>query len=54
MEQCSEPGCDKPATVRVFVPWDEDRDVCTDHGRTLVQQEGVVAEPKEGVEEEWQ
>jgi hypothetical protein len=52
MQQCAEPGCDRPATVRVFVPWEDDRDVCTAHARALVQQDGVVAEPRADVDDE--
>lgn len=43
--ECAEEGCSDPAEIRVYVPWDEDRDVCAAHARTLVQKEGVVAEP---------
>lgn len=50
---CSEEGCENPAAVRLYVPWDDDRVVCTAHGRALVQQDGVVAEPLEGSGEDW-
>lgn len=45
---CTEDDCDRPAAVRLHVPWADDRDVCTAHARSLVQQDGVVAEPLEG------
>lgn len=54
MAQCTEAGCENAAAVRLHIPWDADRDVCTSHGRALVQQEGVVAIPLEGSEEDWQ
>ena len=54
MAECAEPGCPRPAAVRLYVPWAEDRDVCTAHARALVQQDGVVAEPLEGAEDDWQ
>lgn len=44
-ERCSEAGCDRPVAVRVFVPWEADRNVCLAHGRAIATQEGVVAEP---------
>ena len=53
MDVCRADGCDEPAAVRVYVPWEADRDVCTGHARAIVQQDGVVAEPLEGAEEEW-
>lgn len=45
MGECSEPACTRPASVRLYVPWAEDRNVCAAHGRALVQRDGVVAEP---------
>ncbi|WP_372909993.1 hypothetical protein [Salinigranum sp.] len=53
MATCHEAGCENEAAVRVYVPWEEDRDVCTAHARVIVQQDGVVAEPLEGSEENW-
>lgn len=50
---CSEEDCDRPAAVRLYIPWAEDRDVCTAHGRALVQQQGVVAVPLEDGPDEW-
>ena len=54
MDVCSEDGCDETAAVRVYVPWAEDRNVCTGHARVIVKQDGVVAEPLEGAEKDWQ
>lgn len=51
MADCAEEGCDRPAAVRVYVPWAADRDVCAAHGRALATRDGVVAEPLEGDEE---
>jgi hypothetical protein len=53
MDQCAEDGCDRPAAVRVYVPWEADRNVCTAHGRAIARQDGVVAEPLEGAEDDW-
>lgn len=53
MATCSEPDCDREATVVVYVPWDEDRVVCAAHARAIATQDGVVAEPLEGADEEW-
>ncbi|GAA5041075.1 hypothetical protein ACFFQF_01880 [Haladaptatus pallidirubidus] len=47
---CSENDCGNEAAVRLHIPWDEDREVCTAHARVLAQQDGVVAEPLEGVD----
>lgn len=48
---CAEEGCDRPAAVRLHIPWDENREVCTAHARALAQQDGIVAEPLSDVEE---
>lgn len=53
VSECSEAGCTERAAVRLYVPWDADRDVCTAHARALVQQDGVVAEPLEGAADDW-
>ncbi|MFB6207637.1 MAG: hypothetical protein ABEJ05_14035 [Haloglomus sp.] len=50
---CDEAGCDREAAVRLRIPWDEDREVCTAHARGVATQDGVVAEPIEGTEDEW-
>lgn len=54
MVECSEADCENPAAVRLHIPWTEDRDVCTAHARAKVQRDGVVAEPLEGSESDWQ
>ena len=54
MSECPETGCSKPAAVRLYVPWAADRDVCPAHGRALVQQAGVVAEPLADAAENWE
>jgi hypothetical protein len=40
-----ESDCSEPAAVRLHVPWDENREVCTAHARVLAQKEGIVADP---------
>ena len=54
MSTCAEPGCDAEAAVRLYVPWADDRDVCTAHARALAQRDGVVAEPLPGAGDDWQ
>ncbi|ADQ66793.1 hypothetical protein C499_03508 [Halogeometricum borinquense DSM 11551] len=53
MNSCAESGCEERAAVRIYVPWDADRDVCAGHARVLVQQDGVVAEPLDGGDDNW-
>lgn len=53
MNACAEEGCDGRAAVRLHIPWDANREVCTAHARSLAQQAGVVAEPLEDAEEDW-
>lgn len=53
MTQCAENNCENSAAVRLHIPWTENREVCTAHARSLVQQDGVVAEPLDGAEENW-
>ncbi|MFC7080345.1 hypothetical protein [Halorussus caseinilyticus] len=43
--ECAESGCSESATVRLHVPWAENREVCAGHARVLVRQDGVVADP---------
>lgn len=52
MTRCAEDGCEARATVRLHVPWAEDRSVCAAHARGLATRDGVVAEPLEGADEE--
>jgi hypothetical protein len=54
MVACAEAGCERPAAVRLHVPWDTNREVCTAHARALVQQDGIVAEPLSDAAEDWQ
>ncbi|MCQ4333594.1 hypothetical protein KM295_08920 [Natronomonas sp. F2-12] len=51
--ECSEPGCERPAAVRLCIPWDENRDVCTAHARGLAQTDGIVPRPLEDADSEW-
>ena len=53
MPECAEPGCDRPAAVRLYIPWDADREVCTAHARSIATQDGVVAEPLESAADDW-
>ncbi len=48
--ECAEDDCENEAAVRLHIPWDENRVVCTGHARVLARQDGVVAEPLEGVD----
>lgn len=51
--ECTEDDCSDPAAVRLHVPWAENREVCAAHARVLAQQDGVVAEPLAGRDDEW-
>lgn len=53
MTQCEESDCENAAAVRLHIPWAANKEVCTAHARALVQQNGVVAEPLDGTEEDW-
>lgn len=53
MDRCAEADCDRPAAVRIHVPWAEDRDVCAAHARSLASSDGVVAEPLDDADEEF-
>lgn len=53
MPVCAEDGCDDPAAVRLYVAWGTDREVCPAHARGLARQDGVVAEPLPGTDDEW-
>jgi len=52
-ESCAEADCDRPAAVRLHVPWAENRVVCAAHARALATQDGVVAEPLPDAADEW-
>ena len=51
--ECTEEECDCEAAVMLYVPWAEDRPVCTAHGRALVQRDGVVAMPLADAADDW-
>ncbi len=53
MAECAEGGCERTAAVRLRIPWGADRAVCVPHARVAARQDGVVAEPMDGREEEW-
>lgn len=50
---CAESGCTRKPAVRLHVPWEENRTVCQACARSLVQQDGVVAEPLEENGDAW-
>jgi hypothetical protein len=52
MATCTEEGCAEAATVRLYIPWDDDREVCLGHARVWAQKDGVVADPLEAADEE--
>lgn len=52
MVTCAEDGCAEAATVRLHVPWAENRLVCLGHARVWAQKEGVVADPLDSADEE--
>lgn len=54
MVECSEESCDEEAAVELHIPWAENRVVCTGHARVLSRQDGVVADPLDGSENDWQ
>jgi hypothetical protein len=51
--ECTEPDCQSPAAVRLHIPWEENRAVCTAHARVMVQSDGIVAEPLGDADAEW-
>lgn len=53
MTQCAEDDCENSAAVRLYIPWTENRDVCTAHARVLVQKDGIVAAPLDDATENW-
>jgi hypothetical protein len=50
--ECTEPDCSEPGAVRLHVPWDENRVVCTGHARVYAQRDGIVADPLDEADEE--
>jgi len=50
--ECSEEGCGSEATFQLYIPWDENRQVCAGHARVLGQTEGIVADPLESADDE--
>lgn len=51
--ECAEEDCSEPAAVRLHVPWDENREVCTAHARAQAQTDGIVAEPLDDADSTW-
>jgi hypothetical protein len=52
-DTCEIADCDRDVAVRLDVPWEGLRDVCTAHARSWAQKEGVVAMPIEEAEDQW-
>ncbi|WP_185715645.1 hypothetical protein [Halocatena pleomorpha] len=50
---CDVSECENSTAVRLYIPWADTRAVCPAHARALAQQDGVVAEPLDGTEEQW-
>jgi len=48
---CTEPDCTAPATVRLHIPWDDNRVVCSGHARVHAQKDGVVADPLDAADD---
>ncbi|QSG03627.1 hypothetical protein [Natranaeroarchaeum sulfidigenes] len=53
-DECTEDDCERPGAVVLHIPWGENRIVCTAHARVLARQDGVVADPLENLDEDWQ
>jgi len=53
MVECAEDDCEAEAVVELHVPWADNRRVCAGHARVIARQDGVVADPLEGHEDEW-
>jgi hypothetical protein len=52
MAECAEADCSEPASVRLHIPWAQNRVVCSAHARVLGQRDGVVPDPIAN-DEEW-
>lgn len=50
--ECAEPDCTERASVRLHIPWTENKVVCAAHARGLAQADGIVPEPLEDTETE--
>jgi hypothetical protein len=50
--ECTQEGCDSEASFELHVPWTDNRVVCAAHARVESRQDGVVADPLEGADEE--
>lgn len=53
MPTCEAEDCTRPAAVELYIPWKDNMTVCPGHARTLSRQDGVVADPLEGHDDEW-
>ncbi|MFC7018989.1 MULTISPECIES: hypothetical protein [Haloarcula] len=53
MTECTEPDCEREATVELHIPWDANRAVCTAHARVWAQKDGVVPEPLDDFDAEF-
>lgn len=51
MPTCTEADCEREASVRLHIPWAENRPVCAAHARVLSREEGIVADPLPDAEE---
>lgn len=51
--ECTEADCENSATVRLHIPWADNRVVCSGHARVYAQQDGIVADPLESADDEF-
>jgi hypothetical protein len=42
--ECTQEGCDRPATFELLIPWTENRVVCSAHARVEARKDGIVAD----------
>jgi len=47
---CTQDGCERPATFELHIPWTDNRVVCAAHARVEASHDGVVADPLEGAQ----
>jgi hypothetical protein len=50
--ECTQEGCEREASFELHIPWTENRVVCAAHARVESRQDGIVADPLEGADEE--
>ena len=50
--ECTQEGCEERATFELYIPWTENRVVCSGHARVEARKDGIVADPLDDADDD--